>query len=125
MNGVKLSTIGLLLPYHEPKLEYREGKMKNPEVDTAGSEHQLYEAIAAIRTPDEAKQFLNDLCTPAELRALSDRWRVVEPVDQGVPYRTIHEQTGVSVTTIGRVARYLNMGAGGYRLIFDRLKNKK
>jgi uncharacterized protein YerC len=29
-------------------------------------------------------------------------------------YREIHERTAVSITTIGRVARYLNQGAGGY-----------
>ena len=32
----------------------------------------------------------------------------------GEPYRGIHERTGVSVTTIGRVARTLEHGAGGY-----------
>jgi len=33
---------------------------------------------------------------------------------QGVPYREIHERTLVSVTTIGRVARTLERGTGGY-----------
>jgi len=31
-----------------------------------------------------------------------------------VSYREIHERTAVSITTIGRVARYLNQGSGGY-----------
>ncbi|MCB1596949.1 MAG: DNA-binding transcriptional regulator, partial [Gammaproteobacteria bacterium] len=38
------------------------------------------------------------------------------------PYRQIHDQTGVSVTTIGRVARSLNIGAGGYRKALQRRK---
>ncbi len=38
-----------------------------------------------------------------------------------VPYREIHDRTGVSVTTIGRVARCLDLGAGGYRLVAERL----
>ena len=88
------------------------------------SEHRLYEAITAIRTVEEAKQFFEDLCTPTERQALYDRWRVVEPIKQGVPYRTIHDQTGVSVTTIGRVARCIHMGTGGYNLIFERIKRK-
>ena len=33
---------------------------------------------------------------------------------EGVPYREIHERTLVSVTTIGRVARTLERGSGGY-----------
>jgi len=40
---------------------------------------------------------------------------------EGVAYREIHDRTGVSVTTIGRVARCLEMGAGGYRLAAERL----
>lgn len=89
------------------------------------AEHQLYEAILTLKTIDEAKQFFTDLCTPTERQAMSDRWRVIEPIQQGVPYRTIAEQTGVSVTTIGRVARCLAMGTGGYRLILDRIHKKR
>lgn len=92
--------------------------------DTEESEHQLYEAIAAIRTADEAKKFFEDLCTPTERQAMADRWFVVEPVKQGIPYRSIYEETGVSVTTIGRVARCLSLGSGGYNLIYERIKRK-
>jgi len=58
----------------------------------------------------------------AELQAMADRWAVVELLERGLPYREIHRQTGVSVTTIGRVARYLVSGNGGYRAVTDRLK---
>ncbi|MCS5712142.1 YerC/YecD family TrpR-related protein [Candidatus Berkiella aquae] len=92
--------------------------------ETEISEHQLYEAIVAIRDIDEAKRFFEDLCTPTERQSMADRWRVVPLIEQGIPYRTIHEQTGVSVTTIGRVARCLTQGEGGYNLIHDRLKRK-
>ena len=62
------------------------------------------------------KAFLDDLCTPAELEAIADRWRVVPLLLEETPYREIHDRTGVSVTTIGRIARCLSFGAGGYRL---------
>ncbi|TVQ29144.1 MAG: DNA-binding transcriptional regulator [Wenzhouxiangella sp.] len=81
----------------------------------------LAEAFLAMRTADECRALLKDLTTPAELEALVDRWRVVKYLDQGVPYREIHERTGVSVTTIGRVARFLAEGNGGYRLALERL----
>jgi uncharacterized protein YerC len=46
----------------------------------------------------------------------------VELLERGLPYREIHKQTGVSVTTIGRVSRYLVAGNGGYRAVTARLK---
>lgn len=85
-------------------------------------ERALYAAILGLRSPEEARAFFRDLCTPAELQAMSDRWAVVELLGKGLPYREIHRMTGVSVTTIGRVARYLTAGNGGYRLAADRLQ---
>ena len=82
---------------------------------------RLIEALLAMRSAEELDAFLDDLCTPAELEAIADRWRVVPLLRQGVAYREIHERTGVSVTTIGRVARCLEMGAGGYRLAAERV----
>ncbi|GAA4868381.1 YerC/YecD family TrpR-related protein [Luteimonas vadosa] len=77
-------------------------------------------AFAALRTPAEVAAFLEDLCTPAELEAMADRWRVVPLILEGVPYREIHDRTLVSVTTIGRVARTLDQGAGGYAAALKR-----
>ena len=85
------------------------------------AETMLCEAFLALRSTDECKQFLWDLCTPAELEAMVDRWRVVDLLKQGRPYREIHELTGVSVTTVGRVARFLEYGNGGYRTACERL----
>lgn len=81
----------------------------------------LAEALASLEGAAEARAFLEDLCTPAELQALADRWRVVPLLLQGVPYREIHDLTGVSVTTVGRVARCVDLGSGGYRLAAGRL----
>lgn len=75
---------------------------------------RLVDALFALRTRAQVRAMLTDLCTPAELEALSDRWQVVPLLLDGVPYRDIHDRTGVSVTTIGRVARSLTHGAGGY-----------
>jgi TrpR-related protein YerC/YecD len=83
---------------------------------------RLYQAIVCLDTPEECEGFLRDLCTPAELQALIDRWTVVRMLRQGLPYREIHDRTGVSVTTIGRVARFLADGFGGYQRVADRLE---
>ena len=87
----------------------------------AQAERALYQAILTLRTVEECRDFFKDLCTPAELQALADRWTVVGLLQQGRPYREISKQTGVSVTTIGRVARYLEAGNGGYALAVSRL----
>jgi uncharacterized protein YerC len=55
---------------------------------------------------------------------MADRWAVVEHLRRGLPYRDIHRITGVSLTTIGRVARYLAQGAGGYLLALERMQEQ-
>lgn len=76
--------------------------------------------LARLTTPAHVRAFLEDLCTPAELEAMGDRWKVVPLLVEGVPYREIHERTLVSVTTIGRVARTIEHGAGGYAAALKR-----
>jgi TrpR-related protein YerC/YecD len=86
------------------------------------AERSLVNALLTLRSAEECRAFLRDLCTPAELQAMADRWAVVECLQRGLPYREIHRQTGVSVTTIGRVARYLGQGNGGYALAAKRIE---
>lgn len=89
------------------------------------STYGLYQAVSAIKTPQEAEKLLQDLCSPAEIQAMADRWRVVGPLKLGRSYRDIYAETGVSVTTVGRVARSIMFGSGGYDLIHQRVTHKK
>jgi TrpR-related protein YerC/YecD len=89
----------------------------------ARAETALCEAVISLESVDECRKFLQDLCTPAELQALVDRWQVVAYLQDGLPYRKIHELTGVSVTTIGRVARFLTDGFGGYQVAIERTRH--
>ena len=86
----------------------------------ARAEDALFRAVISNESVDECRNFFRDLCTPAELQALVDRWHVVELLQQGLPYRQIHDRTAVSVTTIGRVARFLADGFGGYQGALER-----
>lgn len=90
----------------------------------ARAESSLYRAILSLENEAECRKFFADLCTPAELEALVDRWAVVAHLQNGLPYRKIHDLTGVSVTTIGRVARFLSNGNGGYRIALERLASQ-
>ena len=91
---------------------------------SSDSKEPLFEAILTLRTTDECRRFFKDVTTPAELNALSERWRVARLLDEGkLSYREIHEETGVSTTTITRVARFLGHEPNqGYRLVLERLK---
>lgn len=92
--------------------------------DIRAAARTLSEALLSLETPREVREFLEDLCTPAELEAMVDRWRVAQLLDQGLSYRDIRELTEVSVTTIGRVARFMERGAGGYRTALERTGKK-
>lgn len=83
----------------------------------------LCSALASVPDRGEMAAFLADLCTPAEVRALAERWHVARLLDGAeFSYREIHEATGVSTTTIVRVARFLRTEAhAGYRSAIDRL----
>jgi len=82
------------------------------EIEETAPVEALCRAFAALETADDVRAFLHDLCTPAEIEAMADRWRVVPLLLAGLAYREIHDQTQVSVTTIGRVARSLAAGEG-------------
>lgn len=92
-----------------------------PEDGKGAAEDDLCRALLALDDVPSMRAFLRDLCTPAELEALTDRWRVVPQVLRGLPYREIHEHTAVSITTIGRVARFLTHGNGGYLTAVERV----
>ena len=95
-------------------------KMKRDHIESQ-HECELFTAILALETPDEARDFFYDLCTPTELEGLIDRWRVAQMLLQKMPYRKIAEDTKVSTATIVRVARFLHNGFGGYKTVMKRL----
>lgn len=87
----------------------------------------LLDALLSLKSRDEAEAFLADLCTPGEVRALSERWLVARMLDAGdLSYREIAEKAGSSTATVVRVARFLkDMPYLGYRRILDRLKRQR
>jgi len=101
-------------------------KPNRQESDSTRRRHEdaLFTAILSLHEIRECRDFFKDLCTPAELQAIVDRWQVVQLLKQGLPYRRIHDMTGVSVTTVGRVARFLSEGFGGYETAIERSAKK-
>lgn len=88
---------------------------------------ELFEALTLIKDRDEMARFMKDLCTPQEMSALAERWRVCRLLNEGsLSYREIHDVTGASLATITRVARFLkDEPHHGYRSVLKRTKKIK
>lgn len=100
-----------------------EGKVA-PKVASDEDLAALFKVISALKTPAECARFFEDLCTRSELKDMAERWSVARRVANGEPYRKISVATGASTATVTRVARWLNYGAGGYRMALERAKRK-
>lgn len=85
----------------------------------------LYESFLALQSVDECKNFLKDLCTMSELRAMEQRLEVAVLLSDGMIYNDILERTGASSATISRVNRALQYGADGYQTVLPRILPKQ
>jgi TrpR-related protein YerC/YecD len=84
---------------------------------------QLADAFVTLRSRDEARRFLRDLCTRSELEALAHRWQIARLLDEGkYSYLEITDRAGGSTATVTRVAEWLRGGTGGYLTALDRTR---
>ncbi len=82
---------------------------------------RLIEALLALETESEATYFLRDLMTEKEIEEFAKRLKAAEMLSAKIPYTTIEKETGLSSTTVARVAKWLNGKAGGYKSILKKL----
>ena len=82
---------------------------------------EFYKAVTLIEAYDEAKSFFKDLLTPTEMSMLTRRLQIAKMLEEGYPYEAIELVLKVGTQTIAKVARWLNYGGGGYRLIIQRM----
>ena len=93
---------------------------------------QLFEAMLQLRSVEECEQFFEDLCTVKELDDFSHRLEIARLLKSGAKYEevVVAMRQGIgsahvpSTATISRINRFLRYGAGGYRLILDRLEQR-
>ncbi len=113
----------VLIRYYISTIMKQHNEQQKKALKTAAE--SLYKAFLTLEEAGEVRQFLLDLCTPSEVEAMVDRWWTASLLREGRSYREISQITGVSVTTIGRVARFMTMGEGGYRLALRREETAK
>lgn len=86
------------------------------------NEKLLVKAIMSLKTEEECRAFLEDVMTTKEIIDISQRMGVVKMLDESHPYGEISKATGASTTTISRVNRCYQYGAGGYKTVLSRIK---
>lgn len=86
---------------------------------------ELIKAILSLKTENEAKSFLRDLLTPAEMKEFTNRFQMAKLLFQGNSYLKVAQKLKTSTTTVTRVAHWLFQGTNGYKTILSRLYPKK
>ncbi len=85
----------------------------------------LCDALVSVDNRENAYRLLDDLCTIAEVLALSQRILVARMLRAGATYQEIVHRTGASTATISRVNRCLTYGAEGYTRILAMLDDQE
>ncbi len=85
----------------------------------------LIRGILTLQTPEECRDFLNDLCTESELSEMSRRLQAAKMLKNNMIYAEIAERTGLSTATISRVNRCMKkIDREGYLTVLDRLEKE-
>ena len=83
---------------------------------------RLFDTIVNLKSKEECRAYLEDLCTVKELQDMAQRLDTAVLLSRGYSYKKIMEQVDVSTATIGRVSKCLNYGTGGYRTVIEKLE---
>jgi TrpR-related protein YerC/YecD len=94
-------------------------RLKDPFIDA------LFEALMLLENEEEYYRFFEDIMTVGEIKSFAQRLAVAKMLDRNETYLKIAEVTGASTATISRVKKCLYYGADGYRLVLNRLQEKK
>ena len=85
----------------------------------------LFDAILSLENKEECYRFFEDLCTSAEIKAMSQRLVVAKMLMEKKVYTEIVKETGASTATISRVQRALfDNDSYGYTLVLHKLLDK-
>ena len=80
----------------------------------------LAKTLVAISGEKDMLNFLRDLCTLEELDEMSNRLEAVQLLNKGTSYRDVAEKTGMSTTTVTRIAHWMKHGEGGYKKALEK-----
>ena len=77
-------------------------------------------AFAGLNDSESVRKFLDDIASPGEIRAMSQRLEVARLLSESKTYPEIMRLTGAGTATISRVKRCLDYGPGGYKRVLEK-----
>lgn len=80
---------------------------------------ELYDVILKLKTRDDCKALLEDLCTYKEVEQMARRAYAARLFLEGKTYTEIISETELSSTTLSRISRSIAHGSGGYKKFVD------
>jgi TrpR-related protein YerC/YecD len=80
---------------------------------------ELYELILKLKSKEDCKKLLDDLCTFKEVEQMALRAYAAKLFLSGKTYAEIIEKTELSSATISRVSRSISYGSGGYKSFIE------
>ena len=83
------------------------------------------QVLADLRQPQQAKRFLQDFLTKAELLTLAKRLAVAFMLEKDTPYGEIKKELGVSSATIASVTQMMQKNPEGFRTALQHLEAEK
>ena len=84
----------------------------------------LAKAFVSLDSEEECLNFLADLCTVSEVKAMAQRLEVAAMLKEGIVYNDIVSKIGASTATISRVNNALSYGEGGYEIVLSKITEK-
>lgn len=80
-------------------------------------ETSLLRTLVAVKDEKEMASLLRDLMTLPEIEEFANRLEIARLLLEGKSYLKVSQLTGVSTSTVTRVAHWLFSGCGGYQTV--------
>ncbi|HAE36248.1 TPA: hypothetical protein DCX66_04030 [Candidatus Nomurabacteria bacterium] len=82
---------------------------------------QLVNSFILLKTKGETEAFLRDIMTKYEITEFANRLEAARLLSKNTQYLEITNKTGLSSTTVARIAKWLKGPLGGYRIVLNKM----
>lgn len=86
--------------------------------------YKLCLAIAEIKNPQEAANFLRDLLSFQEAEMIAKRLKIAEMLMEEKTYEDIRKNVKASYGTIARVQEWMKVSGDGFRMVISKTRGK-
>lgn len=79
--------------------------------------NDLYELFVSLKSVEDCKDLLEDLCTYKEVEQMAERIRAARLLMEGKTYQEVIALTDISSATLSRISRCVQYGKGYSKLL--------